>query len=279
MYPMNRKWMIGLLLILGLAVLSGCAVSKETMMAYNEAKGAFDKATLAGAKKCAPVQYATAEAYLALAEYELKPHWCNACSHLEKAIGITREKSLEAIKICQVPPPVKPAPTPPPPPPPAPPAPTPPPPPPPPPAPPAPTPPPPPPPPAPPAPTPPPPPAPPKPAPKAEPVFETIYFDSSKTNISPAAAKALDRNGKVLIDNPNLKVAIEGHTDGKGKEKVNTAIAEKRAMSAKKYLQDKFNIPESRMTVKSFGATKPIADSNTKEGQAKNRRVEFRVIP
>ena len=49
--------------------------SKETIMAYNEAKDAFQKATLAGAKKCAPCQYATAEAYLALADHEFKYHW------------------------------------------------------------------------------------------------------------------------------------------------------------------------------------------------------------
>ena len=68
---MNWKWMTLILLILGAMIASGCAVSKEAMMSYNEAQDLFQKATLAGAKKCAPCQYATAEAYLALAEHEV----------------------------------------------------------------------------------------------------------------------------------------------------------------------------------------------------------------
>ena len=68
---MNRKWMTLLILILGAMIASGCAVTKEGMMAYNEAKETFQKATAAGAKNCAPCQYATAEAALALADHEM----------------------------------------------------------------------------------------------------------------------------------------------------------------------------------------------------------------
>ena len=67
---MDRKWMT-LILLLGVLILSGCGMSKEAMMAYDEAKGDFQKATLAGAKQCAPCQYATAEAYLAHADHEI----------------------------------------------------------------------------------------------------------------------------------------------------------------------------------------------------------------
>ena len=264
---MNKRWMTLILLILGAMIISGCAISKETMMAYNEAKDTFQKATLAGAKKCAPCQYATAEAYLALADHEVAEK--DDREHIKIAIGITKEKSLEAIKICEKPPtpppPTPPAPTPPTPPgPPVPPTP--------------PTPPAPPPPPTPPTPpTPPGPPAPPTPG--VPPVFDTIYFDTNKTNINPIAAKALDRNGMILKGNPQIKVAIEGHTDSTGPDKVNQKISEKRTQSVKKYIQDKFNIPDDRMAVKGYGKTKPIADNRTKEGCSKNRRVEFRVVP
>jgi OOP family OmpA-OmpF porin len=124
---------------------------------------------------------------------------------------------------------------------------------------------------------PPPPPAPPKPA-APPPVLDTIYFDPAKSNINPAAAKALDRTGMILKENAKLMVEIGGHTDTSGDEKANEAIAEKRAQSAKKYLQDKFNIPDYRLRVKSYGATKPIADNKTQEGRSKNRRVEFKYI-
>jgi len=106
-----------------------------------------------------------------------------------------------------------------------------------------------------------------------------IYFDPNKTTITPTAAKALDRNGSLLKENPNIKVEIAGHTDPSGTEKANQKISEKRAESAKKYLMDKFGISESRLVSKGYGSTKPIADNKTEEGRAKNRRVEFRILP
>ena len=243
----NRKWMILIVLILGIAITSGCSVNKETLRAYDEAKGVFQKATDAGAKKCAPCQYGTAEASLALAEHGINKWWFESEPKIDRAIKLAKEKSLEALKLtpCE-----KPAPPPPPPPPPPQPA-----------------------------PPPPPPPAPPPPPPKPAPVFENVYFNENKTNIDPVAAKALDRDGMTLKENPDIKVEIGGHTDAMGSEIAKQKISEKRAESAKKYIMDKFNISGDRMMVKGYGSQKPIADNKTKEGRAKNRRVEFRVIP
>ncbi len=92
-------------------------------------------------------------------------------------------------------------------------------------------------------------------------------------------AKSLDRTGAILKENPQIKVEIAGHTDPAGTEKANQAISEKRALSAKKYLVDKFGIADNRLMTKGYGATKPIADNKTDEGRSKNRRVEFRIIP
>jgi len=83
----------------------------------------------------------------------------------------------------------------------------------------------------------------------------------------------------ILKENPKIKVLIEGHTDSTGSDKVNQKISEKRAQSAKKYIEDKFNVAPDRMAVKGLGKSKPVADNRTKEGRAKNRRVEFRVVP
>jgi len=239
---MNRKWMILLLLILGAVIASGCT-PKATVISYNEAKEAFQKATIAGAKKCAPCQYATAEANLGLADHEMQYYW-REMEDLDRHARIVKEKSLEALKLTPCEPPAPPPP-PPPPPPPAP------------------------------APAPPPPP----PAPKPVPVFENVYFNENKTNIDPVAAKALDRDAMILKDNPGIKVEIGGHTDAVGSEIAKQKISEKRAESAKKYLMDKFNISGDRMSIKGYGNQKPVADNKSKEGRAKNRRVEFRVIP
>ena len=120
---------------------------------------------------------------------------------------------------------------------------------------------------------------PPPPKPAAPPVFESIYFDLNKTNINPTAAKALDQDGMILKGNPNIRVEIGGHTDSGGSEQANQVISEKRAQSAKKYVQDKYNIPDSQLVTKGYGNTRPVADNNTQDGRSKNRRVEFRIIP
>ena len=83
----------------------------------------------------------------------------------------------------------------------------------------------------------------------------------------------------ILKENPNIKVEVGGHTDNLGPEKANQKISEKRALSVKKYLMDKFNISGDRLIVKGYGSTKPIADNKTQEGRSKNRRVEFKIIP
>jgi outer membrane protein OmpA-like peptidoglycan-associated protein len=83
----------------------------------------------------------------------------------------------------------------------------------------------------------------------------------------------------ILKENPNIKVEIGGHTDGVKTDPANQTISGKRALSAKKYIQDKYNIPESRLVTKGYANTRPIADNNTQEGRSKNRRVEFKIIP
>ena len=83
----------------------------------------------------------------------------------------------------------------------------------------------------------------------------------------------------ILKENPKIRVEIGGHTDSAGSDKVNMKISERGLESAKKYIQDKYNIPGDQMIVKGYGSKKPIADNKTKEGRVKNRRVEFKIIP
>jgi outer membrane protein OmpA-like peptidoglycan-associated protein len=238
---MNWKWITLIVLIMGGVMASGCAtISPQSIAVYNDAKDTFQKATDAGAKKCAPVEYATAEAYLALATHEIDEKDDNVDSNdLATGTKIAKEKSLEAL---QKTPCDKPAPAPPPPPEPV-------------------------------------KPTPPAPAPKKAPMFGSVYFNPNKTNITPASAKALDQAGETLKENPDMKVEIGGHSDNAGSEKANQMNSEKRAMSVKRYLQDKFNIPDSQLVTKGYGSTKPVADNKTEEGRAKNRRVEIRVMP
>ncbi len=119
---------------------------------------------------------------------------------------------------------------------------------------------------------------PPPPVVKPKPILAPVLFDVIKSYINPMGAKVLDNNGKILRENPNMKVEIGGHTDSTGSEAANKVISEKRANSCKKYLMDKFSIAGDRLTTKGYGSSKPIADNKTAEGREKNRRVEFKIL-
>jgi outer membrane protein OmpA-like peptidoglycan-associated protein len=75
---------------------------------------------------------------------------------------------------------------------------------------------------------------------------------------------------------PDIKITIEGHTDATGKPDKNQTLSECRANAVKTYLVSK-KVAGERLSTSGFGQDKPIADNTTKEGKAKNRRVEFKV--
>src|SRR5512144_2631289 len=117
------RWKTLALFILAAMVVYGCArIPDDIMKSYNEAKDLFQKATAAGAKKCAPCEYAAAEAALAHADHEMDEGDYAPC-HLTSSIAIVKKQSLAALKLtpCEKPapplPPPAPKPSPPPPPP------------------------------------------------------------------------------------------------------------------------------------------------------------------
>jgi outer membrane protein OmpA-like peptidoglycan-associated protein len=73
---------------------------------------------------------------------------------------------------------------------------------------------------------------------------------------------------KLLQENKDLKLRVEGHTDNQGNAAANQALSEKRAQAVVAWLTGK-GISASRLTAKGFGATKPVADNSTEDGRAK----------
>ncbi|MBI2088073.1 MAG: OmpA family protein [Deltaproteobacteria bacterium] len=94
--------------------------------------------------------------------------------------------------------------------------------------------------------------------------------------MKPDGAKILDRLVEFLNQNPDKRVELEGHADWIGTEKYNQGLSERRAASVRNYLVKK-GINLNRITTRGFGELKPIADNKTREGRAKNRRVEVKV--
>jgi OOP family OmpA-OmpF porin len=101
-----------------------------------------------------------------------------------------------------------------------------------------------------------------------------IHFDTGKATILPDSASILNEIVKLLQQNADLKLRVEGHTDNVGPAASNQALSEKRAQAVVTWLTA-HGVAASRLTAKGYGQTKPLADNATEDGKAKNRRVEL----
>lgn len=104
-----------------------------------------------------------------------------------------------------------------------------------------------------------------------------INFDTGKSRIKATSYKIIGEVAKMMSNNPNLKISIEGHTDDTGNPEDNMRLSESRAQAVLLALTDE-DVDASRLQSKGFGQTKPIDANTTEEGKAKNRRVELRKI-
>jgi OmpA-OmpF porin, OOP family len=101
-----------------------------------------------------------------------------------------------------------------------------------------------------------------------------IQFESGSATIKSESFKVLDEILKSSIVAENLKVGVNGHTDNTGNPAANQSLSELRAASVKRYLESK-GITSARIESKGVGSNSPVADNNTVEGKAQNRRVEI----
>ncbi len=106
-------------------------------------------------------------------------------------------------------------------------------------------------------------------------VTNDILFDVNSASIQPASFEILDKIGQILSENPGLKLKIIGHTDSDGSATYNLKLSKKRADAIKEYFITNFNIDAKRLISIGRGEAEPVASNKTKEGKAKNRRVEF----
>ncbi len=108
-------------------------------------------------------------------------------------------------------------------------------------------------------------------------VLRNIFFDTKKYELKPESQVELDNVVKLMKDNPTLKIQINGHTDNVGKPADNMTLSDNRAKAVVEYITTK-GVDPKRLSYQGFGATQPIADNNTEEGRAQNRRTELKVI-
>ena len=101
-----------------------------------------------------------------------------------------------------------------------------------------------------------------------------INFDTGKAVVLPDSENVLGEVVKLLQQNADLKLRVEGHTDNQGAAAANQTLSEKRAQAVVAWLVA-HDVSASRLTAKGLGQTAPVADNSTPDGRAKNRRVEL----
>lgn len=103
-----------------------------------------------------------------------------------------------------------------------------------------------------------------------------VTFAFNSADLTSESKKNLDKIAEVFLEFPDTELMLEGHTDSVGDENYNMILSNNRAKAVASYLQSK-GVNSSRMSVKGFGETAPRFDNATKDGQAKNRRVEIGI--
>ena len=108
-------------------------------------------------------------------------------------------------------------------------------------------------------------------------VLENIFFELDSYDLRDESKIELDGLVEFLIENPDVSILIGGHTDNIGQAAYNQSLSESRAKAVNGYLINK-GVDASRLKYKGFGMNQPIADNETEQGRAKNRRTEITIL-
>lgn len=103
-----------------------------------------------------------------------------------------------------------------------------------------------------------------------------IRFDSGKAMIERDSYGLLDRLMETALRCPSANLEIAGHTDSDGDEEANMALSERRAQAVADYML-RAGLPSERLKAVGYGETQPLANNDTDQGKAQNRRIEFLV--
>lgn len=101
-----------------------------------------------------------------------------------------------------------------------------------------------------------------------------IHFDTGKATLQADSEQVLSEIVKLLQQQSDLKLRVEGHTDNQGNAAANQLLSERRAQAVVAWLTA-HGVAAARLTAKGLGQSQSIADNSSEEGRAKNRRVEL----
>jgi len=103
-----------------------------------------------------------------------------------------------------------------------------------------------------------------------------LKFATGSNQLNKKQSNPLNSLVQLMIDNPTIKLVINGHTDNTGTLKINEQLSLSRAKVVLNYLTKK-GVDSSRLSANGFAFSMPIADNKLSKGRALNRRVEIQV--
>jgi len=106
-----------------------------------------------------------------------------------------------------------------------------------------------------------------------------LRFPPGATTLDKTHSRLLDKVAEALGLFPAATARVEGHTDSEGGEDLNQRISEARAKAVAGYLVNKLKLSPEKLPAAGYGESRPIADNDTAEGRARNRRIEVVLIP
>lgn len=107
--------------------------------------------------------------------------------------------------------------------------------------------------------------------------LEGVHFETNSARLSPESDAILDPVAASLQAHPELRVEVQGHTDGVGSAAYNLKLSQARADAVHDYLI-MHGVAAEELTAKGYGLTRPVATNSTAEGRARNRRVVLEVL-
>jgi OmpA-OmpF porin, OOP family len=111
------------------------------------------------------------------------------------------------------------------------------------------------------------------------PVAETaVHFGFDKDNLTKDAKEAIDQLAASVATTRGYIITVEGATDSVGSADYNYALSERRANAVIQYLAAEKNVPAYKIYLIGLGKDKPVDSNKTRDGRAKNRRVDIRLM-
>jgi OOP family OmpA-OmpF porin len=106
-----------------------------------------------------------------------------------------------------------------------------------------------------------------------------LQFASGSAKLGNSNEALLKKLEQAIAIYPRSMLVIEGHTDSRGSDRINKRLSEQRAQAVANHIITKMRIPAHRLTAVGYGAAKPIANNETAEGRAQNRRIDLLITP